>query len=718
MQRDGFRDPTWNTPKPYSNASEADAMRSILSTFHSAVLPRAFFGSTTSPAMAIRSRTFIGVVAVALAQASLQQPSLAQSVAPAAGAPKAPAILRPTENLTVEGIPEISTELVDRVRLYTEARAASMLSWHPVRRTMLISTRFANSNQVHRVQQPLGARYQLTFFNEPVGAASYAPDATYFLYTKDVGGNEFAQIYRMDLATGKSTLLSDGGRSQNGGWVWNRSKTKIAYMSTRRNGADRDVWIMDPRDPSSNVLAFTLQGGGWSVQDWTADDSQVLLRESLSINRSNLYLGTVATGQMKPITNQDEEVAWGEAAFAADGKSIYVNTDRGSEYQRLGRLNLASGAFEAWTDDIPWDIESWNLTEDRDRIALVANRAGISDVYVLDPTSGVRWQVDGLPTGVISLGPWHETASEFALTVSSAQSSSDVYSVTVADRRITRWTESEMGGLNPETLSVPKLIEWKSFDGQKITGFLYEPPASVSQRHEKGLPVIINIHGGPEGQSRPTFLGRNNYFINELGCAIIYPNVRGSVGYGKTFTKLDNGLKRLDSVQDIGALLDWIAADPRFDKNRIMVTGGSYGGYMTLACAVEYNQRIACALDVVGISHFGTFLKNTESYRRDLRRVEYGDERVPELNAFFEKMAPLNNADRITKPLFVVQGGNDPRVPLSEAEQIVAKVKGNGGAVWYLMANDEGHGFRKKNNADFQFYATILFVEKHLLGTP
>jgi dipeptidyl aminopeptidase/acylaminoacyl peptidase len=263
-------------------------------------------------------------------------------------------------------------------------------------------------------------------------------------------------------------------------------------------------------------------------------------------------------------------------------------------------------------------------------------------------------------------------------------------------------------------LSLPQLIEWKSFDGRVISGFLYQPSSKFSGPR----PVIINIHGGPEGQSRPNFLARNNYFINELGCAIIFPNIRGSTGYGKSFTKLDNGLQRLDSVRDIGALLDWIGEDKRFDAKRIMVTGGSYGGYMTLACAVEYNDRIACALDIVGISHFGTFLKNTESYRRDLRRVEYGDERVAEVAEFFERIAPLNNAKRITKPLFVVQGGNDPRVPLSEADQIVERVKSNGGGVWYLMASDEGHGFRKKNNADFQFYATTLFVKKYLLGTP
>jgi dipeptidyl aminopeptidase/acylaminoacyl peptidase len=228
--------------------------------------------------------------------------------------------------------------------------------------------------------------------------------------------------------------------------------------------------------------------------------------------------------------------------------------------------------------------------------------------------------------------------------------------------------------------------------------------------------VIINIHGGPEGQSRPGFLGRTNYYLNELGIAVIYPNVRGSTGYGKTFVKLDNGMKREDSVKDIGALLDWIAQQPDLDASKVMVTGGSYGGYMTLAVATNYNDRIACALDVVGVSNFNTFLKNTESYRRDLRRVEYGDERDPAIAEFFERIAPLNNAGRITKPLFVVQGGNDPRVPHTEAEQMVARVKQNGRSVWYLMARDEGHGFRKKTNVDFQFYATVMFVRRFLLG--
>jgi dipeptidyl aminopeptidase/acylaminoacyl peptidase len=253
-------------------------------------------------------------------------------------------------------------------------------------------------------------------------------------------------------------------------------------------------------------------------------------------------------------------------------------------------------------------------------------------------------------------------------------------------------------------------VKWKSFDGKEITGFLYR-----RRELSNPTPVIINIHGGPEAQFRPGHLARNNYFINELGCAILYPNVRGSTGYGKTFVKLDNGFKREDTYKDISSLLDWIKTQPQLDANRVMVTGGSYGGHLTLAVACNYADRIRCALDVVGISNLATFLKNTESYRRDLRRAEYGDERDPKMAEFMERTAPLNNAQKITKPLFVVAGANDPRVPKSEADQIVETLKKQGTPVWYLVAKDEGHGFAKKKNADFQFYSTVQFIREFLL---
>jgi dipeptidyl aminopeptidase/acylaminoacyl peptidase len=622
-------------------------------------------------------------------------------------------VLAPTPNLVAEGLPPIKSSLAESVRRYTESRGAALADWHPQRREMLIATRFGNTVQIHRVALPGGARTQLTFFAEPVGAASYEPqEGRYFLFAKDVGGNEFSQLYRYDFADGRITLLTDGERSQNGQWVWNRAKQRIAYGSTRRNKADRDLWVMDPADPKSDRLLIEVSGGGWSAVDWSPDDRQLLVHETISVNQSHLYLVDVASGQKSPLTPPGESVAYGAAAFSADGQGVYLTTDRDSEFLRLTYLDLKTRQWTPLTANIPWDVEAIDLAPDGRRLGLVTNEAGISKLYLLDTATRQVRPVAGVPTGVIGSCRWHRNSRDLGFTLSSARSPSDVYSLDAETGQLTRWTESELGGLVAADLVEPELIRWRSFDGLEISGFYYRPPARFSGQR----PVIINIHGGPEGQSQPQFLARNNYYLNELGVAIIFPNVRGSTGYGKTFVKLDNGLKREDSVRDIGALLDHITQRPELDASRILVMGGSYGGYMTLAVATHYNDRICGAVDVVGISHFGTFLKNTESYRRDLRRVEYGDERDPEMAAFFERIAPLNNAGKITKPLFVVQGGNDPRVPLSESEQLVARVKQTGSPVWYLMAKDEGHGFRKKTNADFQFYATVRFVQQVLLG--
>jgi dipeptidyl aminopeptidase/acylaminoacyl peptidase len=580
---------------------------------------------------------------------------------------------------------------------------------------MLIATRFANTTQIHRVKQPGGARTQLTFFDEPIGDAGYEPKAgRYFLFLKDVGGNEFRQIYRYDVADGRVTRLTDGGRSQNGGIEWSTAGERIAYSSTRRNGADRDIYVMNPLEPATDRLVLEVKGGGWSVLDWSPDDRQLLIGEYISITDSRLWLLDVQTGEKTLLTEPGpESVSYRNARFAKDGAGLYLTTDKDSEFQRLAYLDLTTKQVTALVDSIPWDIEGLDLAPDGKKIAFGTNEAGISRLYLFDVAGRRLQRVDSVPTGTAGGLKWHPKGRHLGFTISSARSPSDIYSLDVETGELSRWTESELGGLVATELSEPKLVRWSSFDGREITGFLYEPPARFTGKR----PVMIVIHGGPEGQSRPGFLGRSNHFLNELGVALVLPNVRGSTGYGKTFVKLDNGMKREDSVKDIGALLDWIPRQPNLDASRIMVMGGSYGGYMTLATATNYNDRIRCAIDIVGISNFNTFLKNTESYRRDLRRAEYGDERDPAMKEFFERIAPLNNAEKIGKPLFVVQGGNDPRVPLSEAEQMVERVTKNGTPVWYLMAQDEGHGFRKKENADFQFYATVLFVQQFLLDS-
>ena len=619
-----------------------------------------------------------------------------------------------TDNLLVEGIPALNASLVNDVKNYTESRGASLVAWHPAKKEMLISTRFANSNQLHYVKMAGGDRKQITFFDEPITFATFEPQrGDYFLFYKDVGGNEFAQIYRYDLSNKAVTLLTDGKRSQNGGVQWNTRKDKIAYSSTKRNGQDRDIYILNPLDPASEKKIVENVGGGWRVADWSPDDSKLLLEEFISINETRLYSVDVNTGnKIKLLPVNDERTTFAGIAFSKDGKGIYVLTNKDSEFNRLAYFDLAIKKLSYISSTIPWDVEDAALSDDGTQLAFITNENGLSKLYSLSTATNKYVPIPNLPTGVIGALRWSADSKSIGITFVTYNSSSDVFEYNTTKKEFIRWTESELGGMDLSTVQEPQLISWKSFDGKSISGYLYPASSKFSGKR----PVIINIHGGPEGQSRPIFLARSNYFLNELGISIIYPNVRGSTGYGKSFVDLDNGMKREESVKDIGALIDWIAQQPGLDKDRIMITGGSYGGYMTLAVSYLFNDKIRCSLEVVGISNFNTFMKNTEAYRRDLRRAEYGDERDPKMAAYFESIAPLNHTDKILKPLFIIQGGNDPRVPYTESIQMKDKIKQNGGTVWFLMAKDEGHGFRKKNNVDFQFYSTVEFIKQFLLN--
>jgi dipeptidyl aminopeptidase/acylaminoacyl peptidase len=642
--------------------------------------------------------------------------------------PPAKPPLTPADNLVVDGVPPIPGELPEQVGRYTESRAAAFQNWHPTRAEMLITTRFGDTNQIHQITQPGGARTQLTFFPDRVEGGSFEPTkGEYFIFTKGAGGAEFFQNYRYDLATGDITLLTDG-KSRNSSPSWSKKGDRIAYTSTRRNGADNDLYVQSPLDPKTDRLLAEVKGGGWEVTDWSPDDKQLLVIEFLSVNESYLWLFDAQTGAKKEITPRPaegaEKVSYSAPLFAEDGKGIFVTTDRESEFHRLAYIDLGTGKHTYLIPDARFDVDNWDLSRDGKQIAYTLNENGLSTLHLIDVTTGNGTAKAGakkepmfsppLPPVVISGVQFHRDPKQglLAFNVGGARSPSDIYTWSIARNATTRWTASETGGIPAKQFVEPELVKWKTFDGKEITGFLYKPdPAKFPGKR----PVIVNIHGGPEGQSRPTYLGRYNYLVNELGCAVVFPNVRGSEGYGKTFIKLDNGFLREGSYKDISALFDWLPSRPELDAGKAMVTGGSYGGFMTLAVASNYADRIRCALDVVGPSNFVTFLKNTESYRRDLRRAEYGDERDPKMAEFLERIAPLNNAQKITKPLFVVQGANDPRVPKTEAEQIVATLKKQSTPVWFLMAKDEGHGFAKKKNADFQFYSTVQFIREFLL---
>jgi dipeptidyl aminopeptidase/acylaminoacyl peptidase len=619
----------------------------------------------------------------------------------------------PNENLITENIAEIPKDLANAVKKYSESRSASLAEIHPTKNEIIINTRFGSTSQLHRVTQTMGARTQITFFDEPVSGASFEPiKGDYLVYSKDIGGNEFGQLFKLDLKTLQSTLLTDGGRSQNGGVTWQKDGKGFYYSSTKRNGGDRDIYYMDPNNPKSEKLVLQVKGGGWSIQDISPDNKKLLIGEYISVTESYIWLLDVETGKLTEVTDRNTKgITQSGASFSNNPNEIWFTTDKDNEFERLATMNLDTKKVTFYTSNIPWNIENYNLSDDKKTIVFISNEAGLNKMYLMNTATKAYKEVQNLPIGLIGGANFTKDNQSIFFTQSTAQSASDVYKLNIKTGKTERWTESELGEMQQSDMSVPKFIEWKSFDDLKISGFYY--PASPKFKGKR--PVLIMIHGGPEGQSQASFLGSNNFYTSEMGVSLVYPNVRGSSGFGKTFSAKDNGFLREDSVKDIGALLDWIAQQPELDKDRVMIMGGSYGGYMTLATAFHYADRIRCSVDVVGISNFNTFLKNTEEYRRDLRRAEYGDERDPKMAAFFEKMAPLNNIDKIKKPLFIIQGTNDPRVPVTEATQMRDKLKAQGNTVWYLEAKDEGHGFKKKPNIDFQRLAVIRYIQEYLV---
>lgn len=614
-----------------------------------------------------------------------------------------------TGNVITEDVPPIPERIAEKMNQYQNVRSASFADWTPDGKGMLIVTRFGETNQFHYVESPGGARKQITFFREPVSNGMFRPvkGGTTFLFTKDVGGGEFFQVYSFDMATGAYEMLTDG-KSRNGGGLWNNAGTHFVFTSTKRNGRDNDIYRASAADPKNAQLLMEVSGA-WGVQDWSDDDKQMLVGNYISVTESYLYLVDAVTGAKTQI-NPGQKIAYGGAKFAPGGKGIYYASDEFGEYQQLIHLDLTTNKKSVISKNVPWDVSDFDVSSTGKYIVYEMNEGGVSTMNLLDAKTRKEIVTEKPPVGVF--GGWGFTKDDarLALTVNTSQTPGDVYVLDLKTKKFTRWTYSEVGGLNTDNFVLPTLIEYTSFDGKKIPAFYYAP-----KNGSKPAASVISIHGGPEGQSMPTFSSVYQYWANELGIAVLVPNVRGSTGYGKTYVSLDNGYLRENSVKDIGALLDWIAARPELDKDRVAVYGGSYGGYMVLASMFHYNDRLKCGVDVVGISNFVTFLESTQEYRRDLRRVEYGDERDSLMRKHLNAISPTTNAHKITKPLFVAQGKNDPRVPFTEAEQIVATVRKNKNPVWYFLALDEGHGFQKKVNRDHFNNAMTLFWEEYLL---
>jgi dipeptidyl aminopeptidase/acylaminoacyl peptidase len=615
-------------------------------------------------------------------------------------------------NLVLDNIPNVDTPLTARLDDYMNSRGASFVDWLPDG-GLLIATRFGDAEQLHRVVMPLGAREQITFYREPVTVARSPQSAVAsgFAFLKDQGGNENAQVHWYDSTTRAVRMLSDG-KGLYGGLTWSNDGRRLAFHGTGRDGVSYDLFIAEPANNVPPRLVYNGFQKNWSVQDFSPDDTKLLIRNFVSANEAHLYTLDIATAALTPVSEGSEPAGVTQARFTPDGRGVYVITNRDSEFLQLRRVDLASGAVETLTGHVPWDIDSFERTDDGRYLAWVANVDGNSRLTVVNVASRAEI-LPPLPDGQIGRIGFDRTGKKLALSLESPQSPRDVFVVELERNSLVRYTKSEAGPVDPLQFVPADLVRFPTFDRER--GKFREIPAFVYRPKTPGPhPVFIDIHGGPESQYTPKFNPFTQFLVRELGFTVIAPNVRGSSGYGKTFLNLDNGEDREDSVRDIGALLVWIGLQKNLDAKKVFVAGGSYGGYMSLASMVHFGDRLRGGIDVVGISNFVTFLESTSAYRRDLRRPEYGDERLPRMRAYLQRISPLTNAARISKPLLVVQGLNDPRVPATESQQMVAKIRARGGEVWYLAAKDEGHGFKKKSNRDFYQKTIVTFLEKQL----
>lgn len=616
--------------------------------------------------------------------------------------------------LTFDNIPEAPADLGDKLDGYMSARQAWPLGFSP-KGQLLIVTRFADVNQLHVVERAGGDRRQLTFQREPINRGAFSPDPgrAAFAYLKDVGGNENSQLYYQRL--GQPPKLLTDGKSQNSGMVWSNTGREIAFTTNSRDGVNFDIDIVDPESGTLPRLAMAgdNSGAGWTVLDWSPDDRKLLVLKSVSVAESYLYVVDLSNGQKREVEPSTTKVGISGAKFSRDGQGVYLISDREAEFARLRYVNLFTNDKTVISNHILWDIEELAISRDGHYLAYVSNEGGTSKLNLLDLRTHQDLTSPRLPSpGIINRLSFDAEGKRLAFGFSAANRPEDAYVLDVADNRLEAWTMSETGTADPAKFVVPRLAQFATFDRvdgkqREIPVYVYEPTTSGAH------PVLILLHGGPEDQSRPEFNPWIQFIVNELGYAVVLPNVRGSSGYGRGYLALDNGMLRDDAVKDVGALIIWIGLQTNFDAKHVVVAGGSYGGYLSLATMVNYSDRLRGGVDVSGIADFVSFLTNTAPYRQNQRRAEYGDERDPEMRAFLRRVSPLTNADRITKPLLVVHGKNDPRVPLSEAELIVNKVRAKGGTVWYLLAADEGHGYQKKQNRDaylktFAQFLTLL----------
>jgi dipeptidyl aminopeptidase/acylaminoacyl peptidase len=580
---------------------------------------------------------------------------------------------------------------------YLKIRAAYGATWSPDGQRIAFLTDITGVPQAWEVSTGGGWPEQLTFYEERVSGIHYSPTENRLLFSMDAGGNERSQLFLLenweerDLTRSPAAIHYFGDFSPDG--------KRIAYTATRRNGTDFDVFVQDLDSVNGEPETVWETSGYHTVSGWAPDGSFLIVSRHYSNLNNDLYRLDLSSGEPTLLTPHEGDARFSGARVTPDGRNVFLATDRDGDFVRLARLDLSTLEIEYLTPD-DRDVEEVELSEDGRWLAVSRNIEGYSN-FMLFNGKGRRVPGPEMPEGIIGGFEFSPDGTRLAFTLTGPNRNPDVWLVDLPDGEPRRLTRSSTAGVPRSTFRRPKVVRYPSFDGREIPALFYEPDA-------ENAPVVVNVHGGPEAQSRPLFAPVTQYILNR-GYAVFAPNVRGSTGYGKAFTHLDDVYLRMDSVRDLAYAAHWLRGR---GHERIAVMGGSYGGFMVLAALTEYPELWTAGVDIVGIANMVTFLENTGSYRRALREPEYGSlERDRE---FLESISPIHKAGKINASLMVIHGKNDPRVPVGEAEQIVEKVRENGGVVEYLLYEDEGHGLAKLKNRLDAYPKIAAFLDEHL----
>lgn len=621
--------------------------------------------------------------------------------------------------IKVDGMPPVPQSIADDLARYTKFKDAQLIAWHPAKRQMLITTALAAFPQIHLVDGPGKIGPALTSYPQP-GIARGVPtsfdpsDPTGFIFQRDPGGTESTSIYRYDLATGTISMAVEA--RQRYAAVWARQGKWLAYDSSERTGKDRELYVVQPSDAKTTKRLLGEVTGSWSPQDWSPDGTTLLATEIPSNSETYIWRVDVKTGARTAVTPRDgDKYAWFYPRFSPDGKYVFAVGDRGGDMFRLWRCELATGKWTAVTgDNDRLERDGGFALSSNGRLgAFLVDRDDHSELQIIDLTTLKARPMTSVPNGTISHLRWRPGSQEVGFTLASMKSPGDVYSVDAASGAVTRWTTSQVG-YDTDSLPAPEAVSFKSPDGTVIRGILYRPIA----RFTGPRPVWVTFHGGPDLRERVKFLGRQTYFLNELGVALLFPNVRGSIGRGRQFEQLDNGRGRDGVIKDVGAMLDWIKTRKDLDESRVVLTGGSYGGWVALQGGVVYNDRIRGVVAGAAITNFLTYVEETAPERVDNRRSEFGDERDPAMREYLTSISPVTNAKALKKPTFILHPGLDTRVGLGQAQELVKALKANNAPIWYFEFTTANHANFPASaaNNDFMIASWVWYLKNFVLN--